>query len=133
MGDFNATPILKQCIRLESIVFKATIGKQRLPVARLAMLFKQCVSFFLVFVKFNTLFPAHYFIIHPLSGKLFLLSAPDHLLFIFKMTGELEHIEVLDQSIFNKPEGIAFLANGDMLISNEGQNKQPTLLRFKYQ
>lgn len=70
--------------------------------------------------------------IHPLTGQLFLLSATDHALFIFSGSGNLQYIELLDASLFNKSEGIAFLQNGDLLISNEGQNKQATILRFSY-
>lgn len=70
--------------------------------------------------------------IHPLTKKLYLLSATDHLLFIFKMNGEIEHIEQLNPELFNKAEGIAFLPSGDMLITNEGQRDRPTLLEFKY-
>lgn len=70
--------------------------------------------------------------IHPITGKLFLLSASDHLFFIFNMNGTLEHIEALDPVRFNKAEGITFFSNGDMLITNEGQDKKPTLLRFNY-
>ena len=70
--------------------------------------------------------------VHPITKKLYLLSASDHLFFIFNMSGSIEHIELLDRDIFNKAEGITFLDNGDMLITNEGQNKEPTLLRFNY-
>ncbi len=71
--------------------------------------------------------------IHPFTNKLYLLSAADHLFFIFNMKGEIEHMEKLDPHIFNKAEGITFLHNGDMLITNEAQNRKPTLLRFNYQ
>ncbi len=66
--------------------------------------------------------------IHPVTKKLFLLSAADHLLFVFDLDGNIEHIELLDSAMFNKAEGIAFFENGDMLITNEGQDKKPTLL-----
>jgi hypothetical protein len=48
------------------------------------------------------------------------------------MKGNLEHIEQLDPIVFNKAEGITFYDNGDMLITNEGQDKKPTVLFFKY-
>jgi hypothetical protein len=70
--------------------------------------------------------------IHPISKKLFLLSAVDHMLFIFDMKGNIEHMEALNPEVFNKAEGITFFENGDMLITNEGQNKKPTILRFNY-
>jgi len=70
--------------------------------------------------------------LHPITGELYLLSATDHMLFIFDRDGAIKHIEMLDQELFNKPEGVSFMKNGDMLITNEGQNKHPTLLRFNY-
>jgi hypothetical protein len=78
------------------------------------------------FIRFSTSEIA----IHPFSKDLYLLSAADHMLFIFDQRGEISHIEKLDPIIFNKPEGIAFTVKGDMLITNEAQNKKPTLLRF---
>jgi hypothetical protein len=48
------------------------------------------------------------------------------------MNSDLEHVEQLNPALFNKAEGITFLENGDMLISNEGQSKKPTVLRFNY-
>lgn len=70
--------------------------------------------------------------IHPFTKKLFLLSSIDHLLFIINDKGMIEHIEKLDPLLFPQPEGMAFLENGDMLITNEGRNKSSTLLKFKY-
>ena len=73
--------------------------------------------------------------VHPLTGKLYVLSARDKLLFVFDMDGNIEHIEKLNPDIFWQPEGITFMKNGDMFISNEGKRKRqkpPTLLRFNY-
>ncbi len=70
--------------------------------------------------------------VHPIRNELYLLSASDHLLFIFDMKGQVLHVEALDPKMFNKAEGITFMENGDMLISNEGQDHKPTLLLFKY-
>src|SRR3989338_1299475 len=47
--------------------------------------------------------------IHPITKKLYLLSAADHLLFIFDVGGNIEHLEVLNPVKFNKTEGITFL------------------------
>ena len=38
----------------------------------------------------------------------------------------------LDPILFNKAEGLAFLPDGTMLVSNEAQHGKPTLLTFKY-
>lgn len=71
--------------------------------------------------------------IHPLNNKLFLLSAVDHMLFIFDHSGKIEHIEILDDEVYNKAEGLAFFENGDLLITNEGQNKKPSIIRLRYE
>jgi len=70
--------------------------------------------------------------IHPVTGKLFVISSTDPILFVFDMQGNVEHITLLDKKLFNKAEGMTFFKNGDMLISNEGQSNQATLLRFNY-
>lgn len=70
--------------------------------------------------------------IQPITKKLFLLSASDHMLFIFSRNGVLEHIERLNPELFVQAEGITFLPNGEMFITNEGQDHKATLLRFKY-
>lgn len=70
--------------------------------------------------------------IHPVNGDLFIISAEDHLMFVFNMKGNIKNIFRLDPYLFNMPEGITFFENGDMLISNEGDNLRPTILRFSY-
>ncbi|MCX6260728.1 MAG: hypothetical protein NTY95_07815 [Bacteroidia bacterium] len=70
--------------------------------------------------------------IHPVTNKLFLISGVEHILFVFDLDGNLEYMEKLDPKLFNQPEGITFLNNGDMLISNEGGSGNATLLRFNY-
>lgn len=70
--------------------------------------------------------------IHPITNELYILSAASGMLFVFDARGTIKHIEKLEKDIFNMPEGISFFENGDMLISNEGRNRAPTLLRFNY-
>ena len=70
--------------------------------------------------------------IHPITKELYLLSAADGLLLIFKQNGTIKTIKKLDSALFSKSEGITFLRNGDMLISNEGESKKVTLLLFRY-
>jgi WD40 repeat protein len=69
---------------------------------------------------------------HPVTGEIFILSAVDYLLAVFDIQGNIRHLAMLNPTLFNQPEGIIFLQNGDMMISNEGGKGQPTLLRFNY-
>ena len=70
--------------------------------------------------------------IHPVTNKLYVLSALEKMLFVFNMNGNIEYIEKLNPALYDMPEGITFLPNGDMLISNEGRINPPTILRFNY-
>ena len=70
--------------------------------------------------------------IHPLTGDLYVLSSADHMLLIYTADGRLLEVNLLDKELYNKPEGISFFANGDLLITNEGQDQHPTLLRLNY-
>lgn len=70
--------------------------------------------------------------IHPITNDIYILSAVEQLLFVFKYSGELKHIQILDSELFLKPEGIDFFKNGDMLISNEAEHFLPIILRFNY-
>jgi len=71
--------------------------------------------------------------IHPLTQKIYILSADDHFLLIFDKSGNIEQLVKLDPLLFNKAEGIAFFENGDVLISNEGQTGKATIIRIKAQ
>jgi hypothetical protein len=69
--------------------------------------------------------------VDPASGKLFVLSASDRLLAIYG--DALERVLPLPAADHYKPEGLAFLPNGDLLISNEGDKKglyPPVILRY---
>jgi len=70
--------------------------------------------------------------INPVTHRLFVLDAPERLLLVFDLYGKIKWLERLDKDLFPQPEGITFLVNGDMIISNEGRNKEPTLLRYSY-
>lgn len=70
--------------------------------------------------------------IHPITNKLFVLSGMEHILFVFDMKGNIEYLERLDHKLFPQPEGITFMKNGDMLISNEGTKDLATIVRFNY-
>ncbi len=68
--------------------------------------------------------------LHPQTKQLYVLSAADHYLFVLNPDGKIHHIEALDKDLFNKSEGIAIQKNGTLFVSNEGQDKKPTILEF---
>ncbi|MFY9308862.1 MAG: SdiA-regulated domain-containing protein [Bacteroidia bacterium] len=70
--------------------------------------------------------------IHPFENSIYVLSASDRLLLIIDEKGNILELFSLNLNLFNKAEGLTFLPNGDMLISNEAQDKKPTILKFEY-
>ena len=70
--------------------------------------------------------------VHPISGRLYVLSGAERLLLVFDLKGNIEYIERLDKELFVQPEGITFTGNGDLFISNEGRHKEATIIRFNY-
>lgn len=69
--------------------------------------------------------------VHPITSDIYIISASDKLLVVMNRNGEFTYIEQLDPSIFAKAEGITFLNDGTMIITNEAADKSPTLLIFE--
>jgi len=57
--------------------------------------------------------------IHPITGEMYLLSAHDRLIAIYKKQ-HLEKVYPLPADIYYKPEGIEFSDKGDLYLSSEG-------------
>jgi uncharacterized protein YjiK len=70
--------------------------------------------------------------VHPESGDVYVLSAEDGVLASFNKFGVVTGYALLSPKLFPQPEGIAFTASGDMLIANEGDGEEPTLLLFDW-
>lgn len=70
--------------------------------------------------------------IHPIDRNLYILSSNEHLIFVFDMKGNLLEVANLEPQLYTQAEGIAFYENGDMLISNEGAEAKPSILKLKY-
>lgn len=70
--------------------------------------------------------------VDPISDHYFLLSAVDQTLLVLDRKGTFLALHLLDSDLLPKPEGITFLPNGDMLISTEGKNGPPRLVRYAH-
>ncbi|MBE0644288.1 MAG: SdiA-regulated domain-containing protein [Bacteroidetes bacterium] len=68
---------------------------------------------------------------HPLRKTFFILASDGCSLVEVDANGNLRGIQRLDRKLHPQPEGLTFLANGDMLISDEG-TKHGTLTRYFY-
>jgi uncharacterized protein YjiK len=71
--------------------------------------------------------------IHPISGNWYILSSVGKLLLVVEPGGKILHIENLSKKVHPQPEGICFLEDGTLFISNEGKGNSATIQRFNYQ
>jgi uncharacterized protein YjiK len=71
--------------------------------------------------------------VHPKTNDIYVISAIDHTMAVFEKSGKLINFMTLDPVLFNKTEGMTFLPNGDLIVTNEGQMGTPTLLKFNWQ
>lgn len=71
--------------------------------------------------------------IHPVEKRLYVVASINRLLLIADMQGNVLETHLLDPKHFNQPEGITFAPNGDMYISNEGDDEYTAdILKFSY-
>lgn len=68
--------------------------------------------------------------IHPETKDIYLLAAVDNVMLIYSKDYKLKSIRPIAKDLFRQAEGITFLKNGDMLISNEGGDGKATILKF---
>jgi uncharacterized protein YjiK len=68
---------------------------------------------------------------HPITHELFIISVNDRMLVTMK-DGKLTGAYKLDKSEFRQPEGICFMPNGNLLISNEAQESIANIHIFEY-
>ncbi|MBN2737502.1 MAG: SdiA-regulated domain-containing protein [Spirochaetales bacterium] len=69
--------------------------------------------------------------IHPVTKHIYIISARDFLLLVIDQKGDLLYIEALNPELFPQAEGITFLKNGTMIITNEANSGVPSLLTFE--
>ena len=68
--------------------------------------------------------------IHPISGELYILSSAGKLLVSVDREGNIIKAFPLDAKLFKHPEGLCFLPDGTLFISNEGDEGEANLLQF---
>ena len=69
---------------------------------------------------------------HPITKDLYILSSNKRLLLVIDKENNILHIERLNKSTHPQPEGLTFSKNGDLYISDEGDERKATIHRYKY-
>jgi uncharacterized protein YjiK len=70
--------------------------------------------------------------IHPISGDIYLISTVGKILLVLDPSGKIVCIKELNPDIFKQPEGLTFMQDGTMYISDEGQQGHGNILKFNY-
>ena len=71
--------------------------------------------------------------VHPVENKVYIIASINRLLVITDLSGKILETHHLSSRHFNQPEGITFAPNGDMYISNEGDEEHTAdILKYKY-
>lgn len=82
--------------------------------------------------------PSRYFrpsgaAVHPIEKRVYIVASINELLVITDLQGNVQEAHRLPRKHFSQPEGITFAPNGDMYISNEGDDEYTAdILKFKY-
>lgn len=71
--------------------------------------------------------------LHPLTGHLYVLSSVRQAVVVLDPAdGRVLDVWPLPDQPYEQPEGLAFLPNGDLFISTEGQGERAALIRLNY-
>lgn len=70
--------------------------------------------------------------IHPLTGDIYVIATVGKILLVLNPSGKIICIKELDAEMFKQPEGITFMEDGTMYISDEGRGGHGNILKFNY-
>ncbi len=71
--------------------------------------------------------------IHPITKNRYILASSGKLLVTLDTEGKVIAHKKLNKKLFKQPEGIAFMPDGTLYISNEGRSGKANILRFRYE
>jgi hypothetical protein len=71
--------------------------------------------------------------VHPLTGDFYYVSAINDILLVTDRNGVVKEATALDRVLFKQPEGLAFMPDGTLLVSNEyAETGTATILLYPY-
>lgn len=70
--------------------------------------------------------------VHPVTDQVYLISSVGNLLLVLNRDNTIQYITQLNTEVLKQPEGLTFLADGTMYISDEGRDGRANILKFNY-
>lgn len=122
----SATGELRTELALDTSIDRITAEAERDGIALPTHITKKDVVKSRIKARFSSI------AVHPRSGHIFVLSAVDGAALEFDRQSRLLGIHGFDRRSLPKAEGLAFLANGDLVVASEGVDGPSRLLVFQY-
>lgn len=69
--------------------------------------------------------------IHPITGNFYIMGSVGNLMMVFSRQGKILAMIKLRSKYHPQPEGMCFTDDGTLYISNEGDEKKATILKFE--
>ena len=70
--------------------------------------------------------------VHPVTGQTMVLSSRYELIMVLSRTGVLDAVWDIKPARLQQPEGMTFLANGDLVLASEGDHRPGRVVRYAY-
>ena len=69
--------------------------------------------------------------IHPINNEIYIIDSVGKILVVLNADNSVKSVSSLPEKLFTQPEGLTFTPDGDLLISNEGDDVKANILYFK--
>jgi uncharacterized protein YjiK len=70
--------------------------------------------------------------VHPVTDEIYLISSVGNLMLVLNRDNTIQYITQLNAEVLKQPEGLTFLSDGTMYISDEGRDGRANILKFNY-
>lgn len=70
--------------------------------------------------------------VHPITDQVYILASAGSILLVLNRDNTIQHITQLNPGLLKQPEGLTFMKDGTMFISDEGRDGRGNILKFNY-
>lgn len=113
-------------------IYRFDLGKEELSENPYYVLEKEDIRALFPSETYYSKFEPSAIAVHPITHDVYVLSYVSRKLLVLSHNGSLKFGITLDHRLFKQPEGLCFAPDGDMFISNEGQDSKAKIHKFKY-
>lgn len=71
--------------------------------------------------------------VHPSDGTIYVISSVAKVLVVLNQDGVIQHVSPLPETLFEQPEGLAFMPDGTLFLASEGDDGPAMIYRYSNQ